>query len=58
MRTKEGRIHLRVESDLEEKIKVYAKRHGTNMSRLVVEYFKKLLEEERLSQAPVDVAQI
>lgn len=44
---KNGRIHIRLEEELGERIRQYAKKHGITLTLLVDRHFRKLLEEER-----------
>jgi len=40
------RLDIRISSSLKYKIKEYAKRHGTTVTGIIVEYFRRLLERE------------
>lgn len=54
---KEGRLHLRVEKELAVRIHDYARRHRTDLTRLVTDYFLALLSAEEAPLVP-EVEQI
>lgn len=41
-----ARLDMRIDKGLKGKMKEYAKRHGTTITSLVVEHFRRLLERE------------
>lgn len=49
--TESDRLHLRLDSDLKVRIAVYARKRGTTVSAIVVNYLKHLLKEEELAEA-------
>ena len=43
---KGGRLHLRVDKELEEQVHAYAIRHKTTLTELVTRFFRELLAAE------------
>lgn len=52
---KEGRFHLRLRKELEQKMKSYAERHETTITALVEQHFLELLREEERMLALQDI---
>lgn len=55
---KDGRLSLRLNSELVDRIKRYASKHGITVTDLVARYFKQLLEEEKKEDLKYDAEQI
>lgn len=55
---KQGRIDLRLPLDLVNDIKAFARKQGTTVTKMVEEYFHKVLEADALKQNEEDVEQI
>ena len=53
---KDGRLHLRIDGDLEVAMKRYARRHGTTLTDIVTRHFVTLLQAE--SDAKLEVEQV
>lgn len=49
---KEGRLHLRVDKDLVARMHNYARRHHTDVTQLVTDYFLALLLAEEAPLVP------
>lgn len=45
--TVKARLNLKIPEDLKEWAKDYAQRHGTDVTKLICDYFRYLREEER-----------
>lgn len=45
-----GRLHVRLEAELTEQIKDYARRHRTTVTRLIERHLIRLLEKEQQKQ--------
>jgi hypothetical protein len=45
------RLHLRIDSELKTAIAVYARKRGTTVSAIVINYFEHLLKVEQLAEA-------
>jgi len=46
-RTREGRLHLRLPSDLLQQMRQYAERREVTLTLLIESYFREVLEAER-----------
>lgn len=47
---KDGRIHIRVEKKIADRMKKYAEEHHTTVSAIVEQYFVRLLHEDLMSK--------
>lgn len=49
--TVKSRLNLKIDSELKDWIMEYAKQHGTDVTKLITEYFIFLREQERQQEA-------
>lgn len=51
---KDGRLHLRIDGELETAMKRYARKHGTTLTDIVTRHFVMLLQAEMDSNLEVE----
>lgn len=54
--SKDGRLHLRIDGELERTMKRYARKHGTTLTDIVTRHFVMLLQVE--NDAELEVEQV
>lgn len=58
MRTRDGRLNLRIDPELAKSIKEYASSHHTTVTEIIVRHFLDVLEQEKTERKLVDAEQI